>query len=72
MFGTHDDSDNVVEFPCAPNMPNVTAAEHGTNGDTNDAVENPETGYPLCTGGCGLPIGPVDVAKGRTHHGFCA
>jgi hypothetical protein len=40
--------------------------------DANAAVEETDTEYPLCSRGCGLPIGPVDIAKGRTHHGLCA
>jgi hypothetical protein len=53
-----------------PVVPVVPSEIDGMTGGTTDTVENPD--YPLCTGGCGLPIGPVDIRKGRTHHGMCA
>jgi hypothetical protein len=41
-----------------------------STGEATPAVE--ESSYPLCSGGCGLQIGPFDIAEGRTHHGMCA
>jgi hypothetical protein len=70
--------------PGSPGSPGSSDAKSDeVNQDNRDNQENQEktdppvvpvdaADYPPCSGGCGLPIGPVDAANGRTHHGLCA
>jgi len=53
-------------------QPSPPTAPPRAGADEADEPAVEESDRPLCSGGCGLPIGQHDVDLGRDHHGFCA